>query len=116
MSHTSEIKLHVTLDENKVPKNIEWTATDNNVVNSPVRAMMLSLWDPAENNTLRIDLWTQEMMVEEMKHFVHQQLMLMAETFERSTGETQMATAMREFGKFFGEKMNVIEPINPTQQ
>jgi hypothetical protein len=39
----------------------------------------------------------------------------MADTFERSTGETQMATAMREFGKFFGEKMNVIEPINPHQ-
>jgi gliding motility-associated protein GldC len=31
--------------------------------------MMLALWDQSYKNTLRIDLWTKDMPVDEMKRF-----------------------------------------------
>ena len=69
---------------------------------------MISLWDPKEQNTLRIDLWTRDMMVDEMKQFYHQNLLSMADTLERATGEVEAAKAMRLFAQQFGEKMNIL--------
>ena len=68
MDMTSEIKLTVHLDENKVPERIDWEAEDGGVRSSS-KAVLLALWDEQERNTLRIDLWTKEMTVEEMKAF-----------------------------------------------
>jgi gliding motility-associated protein GldC len=101
---TSEIKLTVQLDENKVPERIDWEAEDG-ATRSSSKAVLLSLWDEAERNTLRIDLWTKEMTVEEMKAFFHQNILTMADTFERATGEGRMAAQMRDFAGYFAEHM-----------
>ena len=92
----SEIKLSVQLDENNVPERIDWEAEDNGE-KSQSKAVLLSLWDEKEKNTLRIDLWTKEMSVEEMKAFFHQNILTMADTFERATNESKMAEQMRDF-------------------
>jgi len=104
----SEIKFTVTLDENNLPENIDWQATDANE-KSTSKAVMIALWDAKENNTLRIDLWTKDMMVDEMKIFYHQCLLSMADTFERATGEVEVSKEMRGFAQHFGEKMNLIK-------
>lgn len=104
---TSEIKFTVTLDENNLPQKIDWSATDGNEKSSS-KSVMIALWDEKENNTLRIDLWTKDMMVDEMKQFYHQSLLSMADTFDRATGETEAAKEMRAFAQHFGEKMNLI--------
>jgi len=109
---TSEINFTVTLDENNLPEKIDWKATDGNE-NSSSKSVMISLWDAKENNTLRIDLWTKDMMVDEMKQFYHQSLLSMADTFERATGEAQMAKEMRGFAQHFGEKMELIAQKKP---
>lgn len=102
----SEINFKITLDDNHVPENIEWEATDSGEEGlKAAKAMMVSLWDPKENNTLRIDLWTKEMMLDEMKHFFYQSLVTMSDTYERATNDTELASEMREFGKQLGEKM-----------
>lgn len=108
--NTSDIVLKVKLDQHKVPEQIFWDATDNKVVNREARAMMLSVWDPNENNTLRVDLWTKEMTVDDMKKFIHQSILMMADTLQRSTGETLMAETMRDFGQYYGEKLGLIDP------
>ena len=100
----SEIKLSVQLDENNVPERIDWEAEDNGE-KSQSKAVLLSLWDDKEKNTLRIDLWTKEMSVEEMKAFFHQNILTMADTFERATNESKMAEQMRDFGAYFAEHM-----------
>ena len=69
---------------------------------------MISLWDAHEKNTLRIDLWTTEMMVDEMKQFYHQNLLSMADTLERATGEVEAAKAMRNFAQEFGERLKLV--------
>ncbi|OFY85951.1 MAG: gliding motility protein GldC [Bacteroidetes bacterium RIFCSPLOWO2_12_FULL_35_15] len=109
---TSEIKFTVTLDENNLPEKIDWSATDANE-KSVSKAVMIALWDAKENNTLRIDLWTKDMMVDEMKLFYHQSLLSMADTFDRATGETETAKEMRGFAQHFAEKMKLIAPKQP---
>lgn len=111
----SEIKFTVTLDENKMPVQIDWSASDAGVTSSS-KAIMLSVWDAQERNTLRIDLWTKDMMVDEMKQFYHQSLLSMADTLERATGEKEAAKAMRNFAQDFGERMKLVmkNPVFPT--
>ncbi len=76
----SEIKFTVTLDDNKMPQKIDWSASDLSKESSS-KAVMIALWDTVEKNTLRIDLWTKEMMVDEMKQFYHQNLISIADSF-----------------------------------
>jgi gliding motility-associated protein GldC len=103
----SEIKFLVTLDDNKMPEKIDWSASDGQA-ESTSKAVMIALWDTQEKNTLRIDLWTKDMMVDEMKQFYHQNLLSMADTFERATGEVEAAKAMRNFAQEFGERLNLV--------
>lgn len=105
----SEIRIGVELDENSIPEHIRWTALDNNETKA-AKAMMLQIWDPEEMNTLRIDLWTKDMPVDHMKRFMYQTMATMADTLQRATGEENMAGAMKEFARMFGEKMKVIAP------
>lgn len=109
MKNTSKahINIIVSTDENKVPEHIEWSASDAGIVNQRAKAMMLAMWDETDRNTLRMDLWDKEMDVEEMKFFVHQTILTMADSFERATGEDKMADTMRDFCEYFAEKMEI---------
>jgi len=66
---TSEIKFIVELDENRIPEKLKWSAQDGGVDNEEAKAMMVSIWDSKALETLRIDLWTKDMPVDEMKQF-----------------------------------------------
>ncbi|MBC8883403.1 gliding motility protein GldC [Flavobacterium piscinae] len=104
---TSEIKFDVTLDENKVPESLKWTAKDGGVENQETKAIMLSVWDSKAKESLRIDLWTKDMPVDEMKIFFHQTLVAMADTFQRATTDDKMADTMRDFCEYFAEKLEL---------
>ncbi|NNL07614.1 MAG: gliding motility protein GldC, partial [Croceitalea sp.] len=80
IEHTSEIKLKVGLDENRVPEELTWSAQDGGIDNADAKAMMLSVWDSKNKESLKIDLWTKDMPVDEMKIFFHQTLVTMADT------------------------------------
>lgn len=101
---TSEIKINVDLDINSVPERIVWSASEG-AESEECKAIVLSVWDGKAANTLRIDLWTKEMQVDEMKYFVHQTILTLADSFEKATGEDKMALTMRDFCEYFAEKM-----------
>lgn len=105
---TSEIHIKVGLNENNLPVGIHWTATDGNVEKAPAKAMLLSLWDPKDNNTVKIDLWTKDMSIEEMKQFFHQTLLTMADTFEKATAEHLISEDLRDYCYHFAEKMQIL--------
>lgn len=110
MGKESEIKFKISLDENQVPEQIQWSAEGSEKNKETLsRAIMLALWDQEENNTLRIDLWTKDMMVDEMKKFTCQNIITLADAFERSTGELEVAKEIREFGKNIAKKMGVLK-------
>ena len=104
---TSDIKITVGLDENKVPEKLLWTADDGGIVQEEAKAILLSVWDSQAKETLRIDLWTKDMPVDEMKLFFHQTFVAMADTFQRATGDEKMADTMRDFCEYFAEKMEL---------
>ena len=103
-----EINITVELDENNIPEDIEWGGTDA-PGDDPIscRAMFLSMWDPDQKDTLKLDLWTRQMTVDEMKIFFHQTLLTMADSLEKSIDDERISGDMRDFCAYFAEKMDI---------
>ncbi|OUR92659.1 gliding motility protein GldC [Flavobacteriales bacterium 34_180_T64] len=104
---TSKIELNVELDANRIPEKLSWTAQDGGINNEDAKAMMLSVWDSKSQETLRIDLWTKDMPVDEMKQFFHQTLVAMSDTFNRATQDEKMTATMKDFCDYFAEKLEL---------
>ena len=104
---TSPISIEVTLDENKVPVKIIWSAPDGGIENEMAQAMLLAIWDGKNQETLRMDLWVKEMPVDQMKMFFHQTFLTMSDTYLRATQDEKMASTMKDFCDYFAEKINL---------
>ncbi|MFZ9300314.1 MAG: gliding motility protein GldC [Chitinophagaceae bacterium] len=103
--NTSTISIDVTLDQDKIPEHLSWNATQSSAeAPQDAKAMMLSFWDGREKAAMRIDLWTKDMMVDEMGDFVYQNMMSMADNFERATRQAELARDMKIFAKAFLKK------------
>jgi len=101
----STIHIDVQLDDTRMVETIKWQASDSTVENAQkAKAMMLSFWDGAEKTALRIDLWTKEMMVDEMADFFYQTYMTMADTYERATRHMEIVEDMKKFAHDFYDK------------
>jgi gliding motility-associated protein GldC len=101
----STITIDVLLDPNKVPEQISWQATDSNAeMAQKAKAMCIAFWDGADKSAMRIDLWTKDMMVDEMGDFYYQLLMTMADTFKRATQQEGLSEEMKTFAKGFIKK------------
>lgn len=107
VKHTSKIEFNVGLDENKVPEEMHWSAQDGGINEEETKALMISVWDSNNKDTLRMDLWTKDMPMDEMKQFYHQTLLSMADSFERATSDTKMSATMRDFCDYFAEKLEL---------
>lgn len=106
-THKSDIKIAIALDENRVPEKMAWTARDGGVANEEAKAMLLSLWDNNQKESVRIDLWTKDMPVDEMQIFFHQTLVGMTDSFRRATNDDKMADTMKDFCDYFAEKLDL---------
>ncbi len=101
----STITIGVNMDAGRIPESIEWKASDTSADNAQkAKAFMLSFWDGAEKTALRIDLWTKDMMVDEMADFFYQTLMTMADTYGRATNHADMVEEMKKFAHEFYHK------------
>ena len=103
----SKIEISVDLDDNKIPEKILWSAEDGDIKNKDSKALFLSVWDSEKKESLRIDLWTKEMPLDEMKIFFHQTLVAMSDTFNRATQDEKMTATMKDFCDYFAEKLNL---------
>lgn len=100
----SEIHFEVELDEKKMPAKINWRATEADFQGlKPCEALMIFLWDKSEKNTLAINLWTQEMLVDDMNLHVFQILMTLSDTYRRATGNEPVADGIANFADEFGK-------------
>lgn len=106
----STITIDVTLDEKNIPEQILWKATDSTAdAGQKARAMMLSFWDGTDKSALRMDLWTKDMMVDEMADFYYQTIMTMADSFSRATHQAELVDMMKNFAKDFYGKFRDIQ-------
>lgn len=103
--HKSNITIEIELDDDKIPQHIQWVATDSSAdMMQPAKSMMIAFWDGADKSALRIDLWTKDMMVDEMADFYYQTMMGMADTYLRATQQTELVNDMKTFAKDFYKK------------
>ncbi|MCQ4035350.1 gliding motility protein GldC [Kaistella montana] len=100
----TQITIDVELDENHVPEKMMWHAQDGGIEKEETKATMISVWDDKKMEALRIDLWTKEMPVDQMKMFLHQILISMSHTYQRATGEEDVAAWMEEMAEEFAQK------------
>ncbi len=108
--YNSKITIDVTRDENKLVENISWNATDSTAEErQAAKAMMIAFWDNAEKSALRIDLWTKDMMVDEMTDFFYQTFITMADTYSRATRYPQLSGDIKNFAKEFMSKFRQLQ-------
>ena len=101
----SSINIDIVLDNNKIPQQINWKASDSSAdMAQKAKALCLAFWDAEDKSALRIDLWTKDMMVDEMGDFFYQMLMTMADTFKRATQQEALSEEMKTFAKGFVKK------------
>ena len=103
----TNIKIDVQLDENKIPEKIVWSATDGGVNEEEAQALLMSLWDGKNQETLRMDLWVKEMPIDQMNVFFHQSLVTMAQTFYRATQNEKMTATMNDFCEYFATNLKI---------
>ena len=105
----TQIQINIDLDENNIPEQMKWTAPDGGVSDMDAKALLLSFWDSENQETLKMDLWTKDMPLEEMKQFFHQTLLSMSDTFYAATNDEKMTATMRDFCAYFAEKLEIIK-------
>ncbi len=105
----SQIRFEIETDENHVPEKISWLATDGNSQElKECKSIIVSIWDHAEKETLRIDLWTKDMPVDEMQRHFQETLVTMAESFQKATGNPLVVKKMLDFCKNLAEETNKV--------
>ncbi len=101
----SNININVQLDAEKMPQQISWSASGSTAEDpQKAKAMFLALWDGVEKSAMRIDLWTKDMMVDEMADFYYQVFVTMGDTFQRATQHTELTDEIKSFAQKFHKK------------
>lgn len=104
----NEINFKVLVDDNHLPVDIKWEVSGSDE-KSHAKSMMIALWDATENNTLRIDLWTKDMSIDEMKKFYHQNVMTLTDTYIRATNDEATAKRVKDLFAQIGRELGVLK-------
>lgn len=100
----SEIKFKILLDDQNIPEKIQWDATDKAPKGyENTQAICVSLWDNAHNSTLKIDLWSKEMPLDDMKRFYVETIGGLAESLKNATGDETMVTEINDLCERLGK-------------
>jgi gliding motility-associated protein GldC len=108
MLKESQINLFISVDDKKLTEKIEWQADEAGFEGrKESQTVMLSLWDRKERMTYIIDLWTKDMSIEDMQIHFYQMFLKMANTFERSTLNSDVAGMIRNFSSDFANRLGI---------
>ncbi|MDP4680595.1 MAG: gliding motility protein GldC [Cyclobacteriaceae bacterium] len=92
----SKINIEVNLDENNIPEKISWQADDHPGDGwKDSKAVSISIWDPEQQDSLSLELWTKDMNVDEMKRFYVNMFGAASNTILNSTGDEFMAQEVK---------------------
>ena len=105
MARETEIKFKIKLDDQNLPETIKWSASDGPQGDGDeCKSMMVAMWDGHEKNTLRFDLWTKDMPVDEMHTHFFQMLLSLGDTYHRATGNPFVQEEIKNFCMQLGDK------------
>ena len=101
----SEIRFKIGLDKQNVPIDIKWQASDSkNQELRDCKSIMLSIWDAAQRETLKIDLWTNEMTTDEMHSHFFQTLLSLADSYHKATKNPYVKEEVKTFAEQLAKK------------
>ena len=102
------LKFEVELDENNLPNSIKMLEEKASNSSIDLKALMIGGWDAKRKETLRVDIWTKDMPVNDMFIMYHQNMMGMATSLEKSTGQNKLANALRDYCDFFAKETKIL--------
>lgn len=106
----SSIQLDITLDDNNLPQEIIWTSQDGqNDESKSCKSMFLSMWDGEDQNTMRIDLWTKDMQIDEMHTHFFQMLLSIGDSYKRATNNPFVQEEIKIFCMQLADKTRAWE-------
>lgn len=107
MEKEATINIKVTLDENKIPNKIIWEAKDENIINEKTNAILISIWDSKNHETLNLHLWTKKMLIHEMKLFFYQLFICLSKTYQKAVGEKEISILINNFAENFAKQTKI---------
>ena len=90
------ISFEIDLDQNNLPEKIIWKASDSDNKENSTKAIAISLWDTNQSNTLKIDLWTKDMRIDEMDKFLLDTLGGLAQSMLTATGDSYISKSIND--------------------
>ena len=110
MARETEIKFKIRLDDQNMPQKINWTATDGPQGDGDeCKSIMIGMWDGIEKNTMRFDLWTKDMQVDEMHTHFFQLLLSLGDTYNRATQNPFVQEDIKKFCMDLADKTRAWE-------
>ena len=107
----ANLNFKVRLDKQRTPASISWEADEaDSPAQKACKAILISIWDPEKKNTIGFDLWTKDMMHDEMNTFVFQSMLMLGETYSKATGNSELAMEIQKFAENFAVKSKVLKP------
>ncbi|HHB79214.1 MAG TPA: gliding motility protein GldC [Saprospiraceae bacterium] len=94
------ITIEIELNENKIPKEITWIGSDGK--EQVAKGMLLSFLDRTTKDTMKLDLWTEDLQIGEMDQLMYYTLRSLADTYINATGNKDLAEQMQQFAHHFG--------------
>jgi len=104
----STILFEIELDGQNVPEKITWQASDNPEGDKPknTKSASIALWDHDTKQTLRIDVWSKDMPVDEMKKYYVDMIGGLAQSVMNATGDEFMSNEMKRLCDTFVDYLN----------
>jgi gliding motility-associated protein GldC len=109
MMSENKITIVVSTDENHVPTDMVWSAEGGDIKNRHAKALAIGMWDKEDRSTMNMELWTKDMSVDEMKMFVCDNMMTLANTLESATSDKGHAEAMRGFTRELANRIGIVD-------
>ena len=101
----SDIRFKVGLSKENIPLDIKWQASDSqNQELRDCKSIMISIWDIAQKETLKIDLWTNDMTIDEMHSHFFQTLLSMADSYQKATGNPYVKEDVKQLAESLAKK------------
>ncbi len=102
----SEINFKIQLDDNSIPEQISWSATDNpNEGIEETKAILVATWDPYHKGTLTLPLWTKDMEVLDMKRFFIEIMGTVGDAALQATGDSEFALEVEQVCKKLSQNL-----------
>ncbi len=96
----NKINIEIELNDKKIPKEITWVGSDGQA--QTAKGMLLSFLDRETKDTMKLDLWTEDLQVGEMDQLMYYTLRSLADTYINATGNKELAEQMQQFAHHFG--------------